>query len=169
MFNIFTHCQKKKAALEKYADSLNKIVNDHVKQSPETSPQAILLQHAGNCDLAKYGDENQPAATKRKRTTGGVTSKTTKRKKAIPLEQQNQNLNEGTGEIRSAAHTKKMAAKAQEASAVTAMQVMQTSTAVSNSFVRSFPSTTQYQVRDKSDVTIPILIPPPDHGPLVVV
>lgn len=122
MFNIFTHCQKKKAALEKYADSLNKIVNDHVKQSPETSPQAILLKHAGNCDLAKYGDENQPAATKRKRTTGGVTSKTTKRQKAIPLEQQNQNLNEGTGEIRSAAHTKKMAAKAQEASAVTAMQ-----------------------------------------------
>ena len=43
-----------------------------------------------------------------------------------------------------------------------------TSMAASKSFVRSFPSTTQHQIREKADVTTPILIPHPDHGPLVV-
>jgi len=82
MFNVFTQLEKK-AALEKYADSLNKIIHDHVEQNPNTSPRDILLHHASNCELEKYG-EDEPV--KRKRSTDGTTTKqTTKRQKTTPL------------------------------------------------------------------------------------
>jgi len=82
MFNIFTKLDKK-AGLEKYGDTLDKIVHDYVEQNPNTSPRDILLHHASYCELEKY-DENEPV--KRKRSTDGVTTKqTTKRQKATPL------------------------------------------------------------------------------------
>ena len=58
MFNICIQLEKK-AALEKYTDSLNKIIHDHVEQNPNTSPRDILLHHASNCELETYG-EHEP-------------------------------------------------------------------------------------------------------------
>ena len=60
--------------LEKYADSLNKIIHNHVEQNPNTSPGDILLHHTSNCELEKYG-ENEPV--KQKHTTDGATTKQT--------------------------------------------------------------------------------------------
>ena len=76
MFNV--HLEKK-AALEKYADSLNKIIHDHLKQNPNTSPRDILLQHARNCELENCG-EDEPV-TKRKRLSDGATTKQQNNKK----------------------------------------------------------------------------------------
>ena len=101
---------EKKAALEKYADSLNKIIHDHVEQNPNTSPRDILLDHASNCELEKYG-EDEPV--KQKRLTDGATTKqATKRQKATPLLERDQNV--GTAEIKSVAQTQKKAIKARE-------------------------------------------------------
>lgn len=150
---------EKKAALEKYADSLNKIIHDHVEQNPNTSPRDILLHHASNCELEKYG-EDEPV--KRKRLTDGATTKqTTKRQKATPLLERDQNV--GTAEIKSVAQTQKKAIKAREESSVKAMQEMQTSMAVSKNFLSSFPSTTQgsaqMQVRKmSSEITNPLVV-----------
>ena len=159
IFNVFAQLEKK-AALEKYADSLNKIIHDHVEQNPNTSPRDILLHHASNCELEKY-DENEPV--KRKRTTDGATTKqTTKRQKATPLLERDQNI--GTAEIKSVTQTQKKAVKAREESSVNAMQEMQASMAVSKNFLSSFPSTTressQMQVREMSSeiTTLPPLV-----------
>ena len=43
--------------LEKYADSLNKIIHNHVEQNPNVSPRDILLHHASNCELEKYAED----------------------------------------------------------------------------------------------------------------
>ena len=105
MFNV--HLEKK-AALEKYADSLNKIIHDHLKQNPNTSPRDILLQHARNCELENCG-EDEPV-TKRKRLSDGAT---TKRQKTTPPLERNQNLR--TAEVKSvSAQNQKKAAKARE-------------------------------------------------------
>lgn len=155
IFNVFAQLEKK-AALEKYADSLNKIIHDHVEQNPNTSPRDILLHHASNCELEKYG-ENEPV--KRKRTTDGATTKqTTKRQKATPLLERDQN--KGTAAIKSVTQTQKKAVKAREESSVKAMQEMQATMAVSKNFLSSFPSTTrglaQMQVREmSSEITTP--------------
>ena len=158
MFNVCTQLEKK-AALEKYADSLNKIIHDHVEQNPNTSPRDILLHHAGNCELEKYV-EDEPV--KRKRLTdGGTTKQTAKRQKATPLLERDQNV--GAAEIKSVAQTKKKVIKAREESSVKAMQEMQTSMAVSKNFLSSFPSTTQgsaqIQVRKmSSEITTPLVV-----------
>ena len=158
MFNIFTQLEKK-AALEKYADSLNKIIHDCVEQNPNTSPRDILLHHASNCELEKYG-EDEPV--KRKRSIDGATRKQTpKRQKATPVLERDQSV--GTAEITSVAETQKKAVKAREESSVKAMQEMQTSMAVSKNFLSSFPSTTQgsaeMQVRKmSSEITTPFVV-----------
>ena len=158
MFNVCTQLEKK-AALEKYADSLNKIIHDHVEQNPNTSPRDILLHHASNCELEEYG-EDEPV--KRKRLTDGATTKqTTKQQKATPLLERDQNV--GTAEIKSVAQTPKKAIKAREESSVKAMQEMQTSMAVSKNFLSSFPSTTQgsaqMQVRKmSSEIITPLVV-----------
>ena len=158
MFNVFTQLEKK-AALEKYADSLNKIIHDHVEQNPNTSPRDILLHHASNCELEKYG-EDEPV--KRNRSTDCATTKqTTKRRKTTPLLERDQNV--GTAEIKSVAQTQRKAVKAREESSVKAMQEMQTSMAVSKNFLSSFPSTTQgsaqMQVGKMStEITTPLVV-----------
>ena len=101
------HPIKEKAALEKYADSLNKIIHDCVEQNPNTSPRDILLHHPSNCELEKYG-EDEPV--KRKRSTDGATRKQTpKRQKATPLLERDQSV--GTAEITSVAETQKRKAR----------------------------------------------------------
>ncbi len=145
VFNILTHLEKK-AALEKYADFLNKIVQDHVEKHPNVSPRDILLRHASECDLETYGEENQPSdkEAKRKRATDGGTSKqAAKRRKSTPLTERDQNLNDDAVKKKAAAQAKKMAVKVREVSSVKAMQEMQTSMGLSKNFQTSFPSTTQ--------------------------
>ena len=160
MFHVSTHLEKK-AALEKYADSLNKIIHDHLEQNPNTSPREILLHHARNCDLENCG-EDEPV-TKRKRLSDGATTKqTTKRQKRTPLLERNQNL--GTAEVKSvSAQNQKKAVKAREESSIKAMQQMHTSMAVSKNFLSYFPSTTQssahMQVRKmSSEITAPLVV-----------
>lgn len=148
MFNIFTHLEKK-AALEKYADSLNKIVHDHVEQYPNISPREILLRHASECDLEKDGEGNQQA--KRKRATDDATSKQmAKRQKSTPLIERDQNVHDDAGKRKAAAQAQKMAVKTREVSSVTAMQEMQTSMTVSRNFQNSFPSTTQASTQQQA-------------------
>lgn len=158
MFNVFTHLEEK-AALEKYADSLNKIIHDHLEKNPNTSPRDVLLHHARNCELENCG-EDEPV-TKRKRLSDGATTKqTTKRKKTTPLLERNQNLDT----VKSMpAQNQKKAVKAREESSIKAMQQMHTSMAVSKNFLSSFPSTTQssaqMQVRKmSSEITSPPLV-----------
>ena len=97
--------------------------------------------------MKKY-DEDEPV--KRKRSTGGATTKqTTKRQKATPLLERDQNV--GTAEIKSVKQTQKKAVKAREESSVKAMQEMQTSMAVSKNFLSSFPSTTLARLKRRSE------------------
>lgn len=160
MFNVFTHLDKK-AAQEKYAALLNKIIHDHLEQNPNTSPRDILLHHARNCELENCG-EDEPV-TKRQCLSDGVTTKqTTKRQKRIPLLERNQNL--GTAEVKLvSAQNRKKVVKAQEESSIKTMQQMHTSMAVSKNFLSSFPSTTQssanIQVRKmSSEITAPLVV-----------
>ena len=71
--NAFTQLEKK-AVLEKYTDSLNKVIHDHVEQNPKTSPRDILLRNASNCEL-ENNSEDEPV--KQKRTIDGATTKQT--------------------------------------------------------------------------------------------
>ena len=109
--------------------------------------------------MEKYG-EDEPV--KRKHLTdGGTTKQTTKRQKATPLLERDQNV--GTAEIKSVAQTQKKATKAREGSSVKARQEMQTSMAVSRNFLSSFPSTmqglAQMQVRKMSSkITTPLVV-----------
>ena len=146
MFNFFTHLEKK-AALEKYADSLNKIIHDHLEQNPNTSPRDILLHHARNCELENCG-EDEPV-TKRKRLSDGNKA-TTKRQKTTPLLERNQNL--GNAEVKSVqAQNQKKAVKAREESSIKAMQQMQTSMAVSKNFLSSFLPLRRVRLKCRSE------------------
>ena len=95
MFNVFTHLEKK-AALEKYTDSLNKIIHNHLEQNPNTSPTDILLHHARNCELVNCG-EDEPVTKRKRMSDGAATKQTTKRQKTTPLLERNQNL--GNAEV----------------------------------------------------------------------
>ena len=160
MFNVFTHLEKK-AALEKYTDSLNKIIHNHLEQNPNTSPTDILLHHARNCELVNCG-EDEPVTKRKRMSDGAATKQTTKRQKTTPLLERNQNL--GNAEVKSVqAQNQKKAVKAREESSIKAMQQMQTSMAVSKNFLSSFPSTTQgsaqMQVRKtSSEITTPLVV-----------
>ena len=157
MFHVFTHLEKK-AALEKYADSLNKIIHDHLEQNPNTSPREILLHHARNCDLENCG-EDEPVTKRKCLSDGATTKQTTKRQKRTPLLERNQNL--GTAEVKSvSAQNQKKAVKE---SSIKAMQQMHTSMAVSKNFLSFYASTTQssahMQVRKmSSEITAPLVV-----------
>ena len=125
-------------------DSLNNILYDHVEQNPNTSPRDILLHHASNCELEKYG-EDEPV--KQKYTTKQTTTK--QKRTRQPFFWYKITM----------WHRPKKGGK----SSVKAIQEMQTSMAISNNFLSSFPSKTQgsahMQVREMiSELTTHLVV-----------